>query len=106
MASTGEDELAVEQTEGFKVGEKKTIDEYQQLGKAVATFIKKFLKMLETLELSYIKRRPLIWKTLDLHCPISMIINKRLHDISQTMGLRYGLHNPIPSGFAECCAGA
>ncbi|KAJ9632460.1 rho GDP dissociation inhibitor [Taxawa tesnikishii (nom. ined.)] len=27
-----EDELVPEQTEGFKVGEKKTIDEYQQLG--------------------------------------------------------------------------
>ena len=39
MASTtNEDELAVEQTEGFKVGEKKTIDEYQQLGKAGTIF--------------------------------------------------------------------
>ena len=28
-------ELQVEQTAGFKVGEKKTIDEYHQLGKAV-----------------------------------------------------------------------
>lgn len=27
-----DDELTPEQTEGFKVGEKKTIDEYQQLG--------------------------------------------------------------------------
>lgn len=27
-----EDELQPEQTEGFKVGEKKTIDEYQKLG--------------------------------------------------------------------------
>ena len=27
-----EDELAVDKTEGFKLGEKKTIDEYQQLG--------------------------------------------------------------------------
>jgi hypothetical protein len=26
------DDLHAEQTEGFKVGEKKTIDEYQQLG--------------------------------------------------------------------------
>tara|TARA_R110002003_G_scaffold96_31_gene7690 strand:+ start:4878 stop:4991 length:114 start_codon:yes stop_codon:yes gene_type:complete len=26
------DELHAEQTEGFKVGEKKTIDEYQKLG--------------------------------------------------------------------------
>jgi len=35
MASNNptEDELAPETTEGFKVGEKKTIDEYQQLGK-------------------------------------------------------------------------
>jgi len=30
--STNPDELEPEQTEGFKVGEKKTIDEYQQLG--------------------------------------------------------------------------
>lgn len=27
-----DDELVPEQTEGFRVGEKKTIDEYQQLG--------------------------------------------------------------------------
>jgi hypothetical protein len=27
------DDLHAEQTEGFKVGEKKTIDEYQQLGR-------------------------------------------------------------------------
>lgn len=27
------DDLHAEQTEGFKVGEKKTIDEYQNLGK-------------------------------------------------------------------------
>ena len=27
------DDLVPEQTEGFKVGEKKTIDEYQKLGK-------------------------------------------------------------------------
>lgn len=27
-----DDELAVEETEGFKVGEQKTIDEYTQLG--------------------------------------------------------------------------
>lgn len=32
MASNAEDELTPEQTEGFKVGEKKTIDEYQKLG--------------------------------------------------------------------------
>ena len=37
MASNNptEDELAPETTEGFKVGEKKTIDEYQQLGKEI-----------------------------------------------------------------------
>lgn len=29
----GQDDLVPEQTEGFKVGEKKTIDEYQKLGK-------------------------------------------------------------------------
>jgi len=32
------DELEPEHTEGFKVGEKKTIDEYQQLGKAGTIF--------------------------------------------------------------------
>ena len=32
-----DDDLAVSKTEGFKVGEKKTIDEYQKLGKNVAT---------------------------------------------------------------------
>lgn len=30
-----EDELSVDKTEGFKLGEKKTIDEYQQLGNQV-----------------------------------------------------------------------
>lgn len=29
----GNEDLVPEQTEGFKVGEKKTIDEYQQLGR-------------------------------------------------------------------------
>ena len=38
MASHPEDELAAEQTEGFRVGEKKTIDEYQQLGKTGSSF--------------------------------------------------------------------
>ena len=33
MASNGDDELVPEQTEGFKLGDKKTIDEYQQLGR-------------------------------------------------------------------------
>jgi Rho GDP-dissociation inhibitor len=32
MASNHDDELAPEQTQGFKVGEKKTLDEYHQLG--------------------------------------------------------------------------
>ena len=30
-----DDDLAPSKTEGFKVGEKKTIDEYQKLGKSV-----------------------------------------------------------------------
>lgn len=33
MASREEDELAPSNTEGFKVGEKKTVEEYQKLGK-------------------------------------------------------------------------
>ena len=32
MADHHEDELKPEQTAGFKVGEKKTLDEYTQLG--------------------------------------------------------------------------
>ena len=32
MASQVEDDLAPEQTEGFKVGEKKTVEEYTKLG--------------------------------------------------------------------------
>lgn len=32
MAGDHDEELTAEPTEGFKVGEKKTIDEYQQLG--------------------------------------------------------------------------
>jgi len=32
MADISKDELQVEQTEGFKVSESKTIDEYQKLG--------------------------------------------------------------------------
>jgi Rho GDP-dissociation inhibitor len=32
MASRGEDDLAPSKTEGFKVGEKKTLDEYAKLG--------------------------------------------------------------------------
>lgn len=31
-----DDELMPEQTEGFKIGEKKTIDEYKQLGEGVS----------------------------------------------------------------------
>jgi Rho GDP-dissociation inhibitor len=33
MASQGEQDLLPEQTEGFKVGEKKTLDEYNNMGK-------------------------------------------------------------------------
>lgn len=33
MSGNPDDELVPEQTQGFRVGEKKTIDEYQQLGK-------------------------------------------------------------------------
>ena len=32
MASRNEDDLAPSKTEGFKVGEKKTLDEYAKLG--------------------------------------------------------------------------
>lgn len=33
MADHHEDDLVASKTEGFKVGEKKTIEEYQELGK-------------------------------------------------------------------------
>jgi len=35
--AVGNEDLVPEQTEGFKVGEKKTIDEYQQLGESTST---------------------------------------------------------------------
>ena len=34
MSAPNKDDLEPEATEGFKVGEKKTIDEYQQLGES------------------------------------------------------------------------
>lgn len=37
MASSVEDDLVPEQTEGFKVGEQKTIDEYQKLGRQLSS---------------------------------------------------------------------
>jgi len=39
MASQGEDELAPSQTDGFKVSEKKTIDEYTKLGEQSASLV-------------------------------------------------------------------
>ena len=36
---SGNEELLPEQTEGFKVGEKKTIDEYHQMGMFSVHFI-------------------------------------------------------------------
>jgi len=36
MSNVNDEELVPEQTEGFRVGEKKTIDEYQKLGKNIA----------------------------------------------------------------------
>ena len=37
MAGEDHDDLHAEQTEGFKVGEKKTLDEYQNLGASLCT---------------------------------------------------------------------
>lgn len=37
MAPEAEYELLPEQTEGFKVGEKKTMDEYKNMGKCEST---------------------------------------------------------------------
>jgi len=39
MSLPNADELEPEQTEGFKVGQKKTIDEYQQLGRCIVTLL-------------------------------------------------------------------
>lgn len=39
MASQAEDELAPSQTDGFKVSEKKTIDEYTKLGEQSASVV-------------------------------------------------------------------
>lgn len=43
-ATVGQDDLTPEQTEGFKVGEKKTIDEYQKLGKSLEDLFSFLLK--------------------------------------------------------------
>ena len=47
MATQGEDDLVASKTEGFKVGEKKTVEEYAKLGKTVVGFINRvyFMKM-------------------------------------------------------------
>lgn len=39
MASRNEDDLAPSKTEGFKVGEKKTLDEYAKLGMSLQYMI-------------------------------------------------------------------
>jgi hypothetical protein len=39
MASAQDQELLPDQTEGFKVGEKKTMDEYHKLGMLVSIFV-------------------------------------------------------------------
>jgi len=36
MSNVADEELVPEQTEGFKVGQKKTIDEYQKLGNSLS----------------------------------------------------------------------
>ena len=37
MASQGDDDLQASKTEGFKVGEKKTVEEYAKLGELFAS---------------------------------------------------------------------
>ncbi len=39
MASQAQDELAPSTTEGFKVGEKKTVEEYTQLGERSSSIV-------------------------------------------------------------------
>ena len=45
---TMEDDLAPSKTEGFKVGEKKTIDEYQKLGKFAPLHVPRLLHELSS----------------------------------------------------------
>lgn len=40
MASAGDEELAASKTDGFKVGEKKTVEEYAKLGKPLISIHK------------------------------------------------------------------
>jgi len=47
MADQHDDDLAASKTQGFKVGEKKTLQEYQELGESFPSM------------LNYIKHRPL-----------------------------------------------
>lgn len=47
-ATVGQDDLTPEQTEGFKVGEKKTIAEYQNLGKCLHRCIPVFCTHIKT----------------------------------------------------------
>jgi hypothetical protein len=57
MASHGEQDLLPDQTEGFKVGEKKTLDEYKNMGKREFACICKYCLisyMISTLLISYL----------------------------------------------------
>lgn len=48
MAAQGEQDLLPEQTEGFKVGEKKTMDEYHKLGVLVFIMLAFFVLLSST----------------------------------------------------------
>ena len=51
MASNIDDDLAPTRTEGFKLGEKKTVEEYAKLGTSFHVLIKAIIATLTTQEL-------------------------------------------------------
>ena len=56
MASHGEDDLVASKTEGFKVGEKKTVEEYAKLGETLY-FHFEMLVLLASIPISRVRRR-------------------------------------------------
>jgi len=61
-----DDELKPEETEGFKVGEKKTIEEYHKLGKCQSTTFFLHLTLSSTVFVSF-NLPALIWSHCALH---------------------------------------
>lgn len=47
MASAGDEDLVASKTDGFKVGEKKTVEEYAKLGKLSICYIPWFTLLVQ-----------------------------------------------------------